>query len=218
MANKNKDKDTRVDESAPGKNSSADKISSPPDPFDLEAMRAGTGDGIQETDEIKEIRCGRPNKDVPIRVHPDLENVYDGYLLEKDNMHADGPYLVAPNIAYHPNIIRHVRRRILVVAITSHKEVFLIPVHHPDDAAAKQWGRSFRKAIMEIGRQWWIRIESDLTINRYRALSLPEDCTPGDIDWPDIDIGEMVKACFGERFITSFDHELIKPLLGDEII
>ena len=102
---------------------------------------------------------------------------------------------------------------VLFTCVTRHGVVFLWPIPLPgEDGRHNEWHRSALEAARRAESQW-IRVVSNFAIRGYDVFgatgALPEP------EWPDVSLAELLKIGFGDRFIRSADHPVVRRLRGD---
>jgi hypothetical protein len=180
------------------------------DPFDLDFLRLDQN--FAETVGVKKllttVPVRKPNPQDFVRVHPD-----PGYRLTlavielRDDREM---YLLPPHIAKElPGEYTMVT---LYTAINRQGVVFLWPVKLPDaDGKVIEWHRSAAEAA-EKAMKRWIRVKANMSLGAYEmfeaSASIPDPV------WPEHSYQELLRIAFKDRYITSFDHAVIKRLRG----
>jgi hypothetical protein len=184
---------------------------SPQGPFDLARLRLSQNfhEMIGGKKLITTVPVRSPDKQWFIRVHPDeawrlptavieLKEDREVYLVER-SLWEELPSLVTP--------------RMLFTAANRQGVVFLWPVRLPaSDGRQDNWSRSALQAA-EFAMRSWIRVVANLHLGAYEVYeaggNLPEP------EWPEITFTKLLEIAFGNRFIQSPDHPLMRRLRGE---
>jgi hypothetical protein len=179
------------------------------DPFDPVNLRLQPDFKTMDVKrELVTLPVRRPGKQEFARVHPAEDNRLETALLELKEEREY--YLVQPEMrAELPEEILFVR---LYLAISRAGAAFLWPVRLPGpDGKRNPWHDSAEKAAM-VGMRQWVRLVPNQAAGLYdvytASASLPEP------EWPELSMRELLKLAFGERFITSIDHPVVRRLRG----
>ena len=184
----------------------------PPDPFDPASLRinpdtAAGAIGVKR--KILSVRCGKPDKQEFVRVHPGEDFRIDTALIEdKTNRES---YLVAPALWPElPDFIHLVR---LCASVNRHGTLFLWPAKLPDpNGRPMDWHTSMLEA-QELATKSWVRVQADMSAGSYAVFeatgNLPEP------EWPDLSFQEILKLAFKTRFIDSMNHPFLQQLFGE---
>jgi hypothetical protein len=180
-----------------------------PDPFDPVNLRLEPN---FETTGVKRVLTSvpvrKPNKQEFARVHPAETNRLETALLEWKEEHEF--HLV------HPEMRLELAEELVLVrlylATSRTGAVFFWPVRLPGpDGKRNPWHDSAEKAAV-LGMRQWVRLVPNQAAGLYdvytASASLPEP------EWPELSMPELLKLAFGERFITSIDHPVVKRLRG----
>ena len=183
---------------------------SPPDPFDLDALRVDQN--FAETVGVKKllttIPVHKPNKQDFVRVHPGPGYRETLTLIElKDDREM---YLVPRGFAIDPTdaVVAYQ----LFTAINRQGVVFFWPVRLPDpDGRINEWHRSAAEAA-ERAMTKWMRVKSNMAMGAYEMFeaqsAIPEP------EWPDYPYKELLRIAFRDKLVSSPDHPVIKRLRG----
>lgn len=112
---------------------------SPPNPFDLEALRAVPDLDIDVEKILTTVPVRRPNKNEFFRVHNDADYVIDGYVLEHESEMDRTMFWVAPNV--RAALVEHLRKVRLFTCIDKRSNVFLWPASCRPLMAARRLAR-----------------------------------------------------------------------------
>jgi hypothetical protein len=98
------------------------------------------------------------------------------------------------------------------LAISRAGSVFLWPVRLPGpDGKRNPWHDSAEKTAQLAMRQW-VRLMPNQAAGAYdtyaASAALPEP------EWPDLTLRELLQLAFGERYIESGDHPVVRKLRG----
>jgi hypothetical protein len=192
-------------------NSAPPKDTASPDDFpDLSTLRLDQS--FAETGGVKKllttVPVRKPNPQDWCRVHPALEYRETLALIElKDDREW---YLLPPHIARElPGEIVPV---VLYTAINRQGVVFLWPVKLPKpDSKQVAWYRSAAEAA-ELATKRWVRTKANMALGAYEIFEAASALS--DPRWPDISFRELLRIGFRDCLVTSFDHPVIKRLLG----
>lgn len=201
----------------------AEAAESPPDPFDLDALRAPPD--FQQTGGVKKttlnIRAGsRPPKDKFIRVHPfDTErgewclNVLAFPHQAEGEIGAENFVVPATSEVYEA-LFDRLRSVLIVCGVTRAGAKFLWELSLPspnNNRRANQWHETrltcARKAV-----ETWIRLEADLDSGGYNyaepLANLPEP------DWGTDSFRTLIEIAYRDRIVMSLDHPVVKEYQG----
>jgi hypothetical protein len=177
---------------------------------DLEALRI-TEDDVPTRKEkrlLVNVKVRRPGEAQYFRIHPDEDMSWVGwiYVTEKDG----AVWYVPPGPAKDEldEVTQKLRRVRLFLCLTKRGAVSFWPVSQTDHGS---WGASARE-IVEIAKTRWIRVISNREEGCYEPFE-PEDPIAAP-DWPDKELGELLKLAFRGRVIDRPDHPVIEELKG----
>lgn len=186
-----------------------------PDPFDPAALRlAGELNvDVQVKRAITAVPVRKPNKGEFVRVHPDPTYRLTTFTLEHRE---DGTetYLVAPQLGGQlAGIEKAVSPRTLTLCVNRHGVPFLWPLRPvARDGRRDEWARSALEAA-ELATRSWVRVEADMNAGCYACLvaqgRLPEP------EWPALELREILRVAFRDRFITDMNHPVLRKLRGE---
>ena len=180
------------------------------DPFDPARLRLAESTEIGMKKALTVITCRKPNRQQFVRVHPSGEyRLRTALFTDEVNREA---YLVASEL--WDELAGEVQSTILFAAITkTTNNLFLWPVRVPDtEGSRNNWHLSALRSA-ELAMSKWIRMQANMADGRYDTLEamgqIPEP------EWPEVPFPEMLKICFGDRYIDSLDHPILKQLRGE---
>ncbi len=167
------------------------------------------GDQIGVRKLITTIPVRRPGRQDFIQVHPS-----DDYRLETaviELKEERETYLVAPEL--WPEVSGELVPKILHTYISRQGVLSLWPIRLPsEDGRIDTWNASAMEAA-ELARARWIRIAAKMSLGAYEVFeatsSLPEP------EWPELDLQAILGIAFRDRYITNFDHPVLRRLRGD---
>ena len=119
-------------------------------------------------------------------------------------------YLVAP--AMRHVLPGEVVPKALITAINRQGVLFLWPIRLPgEDGRHDEWNRSALEAA-RLASDQWIRVSANMSLGAYDTFvatgDLPEP------EWPEMDLHEILKLAFRDRYIDSPDHPVVERLRG----
>jgi hypothetical protein len=184
-----------------------------PDPFDPASLRL-TQDlsatlGVKKA--LLSVPVRKPDRSWFVRVHPEESYRLPTAVIElKEDRET---YLVAP--ALWPALAAEATfsPRALFTAINRQGIVFLWPVRLPGpDGRVDEWSRTALEAAQH-SVQHWTRVVANMSLGGYDVLQatgqLPEP------EWPDLPYRELLRIAFKDRFISAFDHPVLRRLRGE---
>lgn len=186
-----------------------------PDPFDPASLRLA-GDlnaDVQVKRAVTVIPVRKPNRGEFVRTHPDPAYRLTTYCLEHRE-DATENYLVAPQLgAQLAGVEKAVSPRTLVLSVNRHGVPFLWPLRPAVPGGRRdEWARSALEAA-ELATRSWVRVEADMAAAFYVCLvaqgQLPEP------EWPTLEMREVLRVAFRDRFITTADHPVLRKLRGE---
>lgn len=150
------------------------------------------------------VRCGKPPKNMPIRVRSESEASHYCWLLERGRDH----YIVADSVR---SVLReHVRAAVLRLAVDPAGEPFLIPEMKPGaDLKLHPWCVS-RNAALRVAEGRWVRLVPNLRKASYEVFASTE---VGEPSWPEESMEELVGLAFAGRVIDDASHPLVDIVL-----
>jgi hypothetical protein len=180
-----------------------------PDPFDPQSLRLEPNfevSGVKK--EIVTLLVRKSGKQEFVRTNPaEAYRLETGLLELKEEREF---YLVRPEMrAELAEELIFVR---LYLAMPRSGTPFLWPVRLPGpDGKRNPWHDSAEKAATLAMRRW-VRLVPNQAAGMYDTFtataSLPEP------EWPELSMRELLKLAFGERFIGSVDHPVVRRLRG----
>lgn len=186
---------------------------SPPNPFDLEALRAVPDLDIDVEKILTTVPVRRPNKNEFFRVHNDADYVIDGYVLEHESEMDRTMFWVAPNV--RAALVEHLRKVRLFTCIDKRSNVFLWPAKLPTvdgSAAARSWYLSGLRAAEEAKRVW-VKITGNRSLGAYNiSVARGELGAP---QWPDHTFQELIELAFHDKVIDSMGHAVVREINGE---
>jgi hypothetical protein len=153
------------------------------------------------------IPVRKPSKKQFVRAHHSAEYRADGMPTITDEATGE-VYLLSAEFDLPADIENKVDMLNLAAAMTADGSVFLWFYKN----STNSWSQSARIAISEASRRW-VRVTPDMSSNGY-LLEFPM-VDPPQPSWPPMTFTQILETAFGERYIDSLNHPLIKKLRGD---
>ena len=180
------------------------------DPFNPESLRLSqdfaANVGVKKA--IISVPVRKPDRQWFIRTHPDSEMCLETAVLElKDERET---YLVSPEMRHE--LPGEVIPKALMTAINRQGVLFLWPIRLPgEDGRHDEWNRSALEAARMAADQW-MRVSANMSLGAYDTFiatgDLPEP------DWPDLNLHEILKLAFRDRYIDTPEHPVVERLRG----
>jgi len=198
-----------------GKNGD-DRDASPPvsrkDPFaDIDRLVLDqTFDQLTTTEHLAEVPVRKPGKHEWVRVHPD-----SGMRLQPAILHFerdDLTYLVDPSL--WTLLADSINPACLIPTVNRDGMVFIWVIKMPKDG--KDWN-SWNKTAMagaELAVTAWVRLKRNHEGKCYIPVTAEADY--GAPVFPDKSRADLLRLAFGDRYIDSADHPVVRQLLGKE--
>ena len=178
--------------------------------FDVSQLRLSQNfaDAIGVKKALLTVPVRKPGRQDFVRVHPDPTYRIETAVIElKDE---NETYLVAPHL--WSELPTEVTPKILFSAINRQGVLFLWPVRLPgSDGRSNPWNETALSAA-QMAMNKWIRVASNRSLGAYEIYEASGDLA--DPEWPDISFQKIIEVAFRANFIESFDHPVIKRLLG----
>jgi hypothetical protein len=181
------------------------------DPFDPAKLRLSqdfaAGQAVKKI--LTKVPVRKPDRHWFVRVRPGEDWRLSTALIElkedRELYLVDRPLVSALSVEVVPMA--------LFTCVTRHGVVFLWPIPLPgEDGRHNEWHRSALEAARRAESRW-IRVVSNFAIRGYDVFeatgALPEP------EWPDVSFAELLKIAFGDRFIRTPDHPVVRRLRGD---
>lgn len=165
------------------------------------------------------IPVHKPGKQSFIRVSPDPKHAVQLAALEVD-AGAGGDrelYIVQPNVVSALADLSGLSNRLVVLCVARpENDPFLWALKLPSGTSRQ--GQRWAHSALEIARRAkaeWVRVESKVLMGCYVAH--PASAKWPDPVWPDLDMGELLRRGFGEKFvIDSPQHPVVRALRGED--
>jgi hypothetical protein len=193
-----------------------EKIAPNPDPFDPESLRASLDETLDEMDleELdRKVLRGRPSKQNFFRIRPEQEYQMPVWILKDELTDSREIYLVKPEIAKR-KLAEHTRKAICYAGVTKLGVPFIWPVPVLDDRK-NSWHLSADKAVKRA-QEKWVQLIPDKLIGAYRVNAPKEGTEWEEPKWPEMSFIDMLKAAFGDYYISTADHTLVKQIRGED--
>ena len=183
------------------------------DPFNVEAMRLPPS--FVEKAAVKKVLgivpVRKPTDQEWFRVHsdPDYRGNFACIKLKAENEY----YIVTPNVAVE--IKDEIISVIIYTAVTKTGTVFLWPVKVPVAGTQGQTWHESAHECAEVAMERWIRIKANREIGGYER-SLSDNPAITEPKFPELTFNDLLKLGFAKtgRYVTNFEHPVIKALLG----
>lgn len=186
----------------------------PFDPKELAKLRLS-----QDFAELSDVRpmhigidCRKPHNQEFIRVRPGAEHQFPiTAFVDKDSKEV---YMVANKL--RNELVGKLRATLLVVCVSRNSPLdpFLWGLVIPGaDGGRSKWHDSAIEAA-RVAETQWIQLGSNMSTSRY-TVGVAKGVLP-EPDWSETpSIGELMKMCFKDRFIGTYDHPVLKRLRGE---
>lgn len=195
------------------KNETGKIETTPPDPFDLDALRLPQDfeedSGVKTLLKIVPVR--KPNRQEWIWVNADP--AYRDNFLFLELKEERELYLVTPQIARE--LPGEVSRRTVYVCQNASRVTFLWPVKLPAPGERLDtWSMSAHDAAEEAMRER-IRVSPNMSLGAYEITTSTVQPVGSEPKWPGISLKELITIAFrGGKLITSLDHPVVRLLRG----
>ena len=150
----------------------------------------------------------KPGKQDFVRVHPDEGWRLDTAVLElKEEREI---YLIDQPL--WNELALEISPMVLFTAINRQGVVFLWPVRLPGEAGRpNSWNQSALEAAQKAMDRW-VRVSANMSLGAYEIFEAVADIP--EPEWPDVSFQEVFNIAFRDRFITDFDHPVLRRLRG----
>ena len=180
------------------------------DQFDISRLRLtqdfGSSIGVKKL--LTTVPVRKPGKQDFVRVHPD-----EGWRLQTAVLELKEEreiYLVDPSL--WDELVGEINPRILFTAVSRQGVLFLWPVRLPgEDGRIDNWSRSALDAAKKAMDRW-VRVTANMSLGAYEIFEAAADIP--EPEWPEETFQEVLKIAFRDRFITNFDHPVLRRLRG----
>ncbi len=181
------------------------------DPFDPRRFQLAQDYStlVGGTKDLTRVPVGRPDKQVWLRVHPDLDHMIDVAVLD---VKSDGDiYLVDPTLALAlPNEVAAKR---LFQYVTRQGDVGIWPVKLPDsEGKLDPWSESALVAV-EKAKKRWVRVVSNRRLGCYEVMLSSADL--GEPNFGTLSLRDLLEIAFRGRVIDSAEHPVLRRLRGE---
>jgi hypothetical protein len=157
---------------------------------------------------ITRIPVNRPNRDSWVRTYRDPGYRLDTAVLELKE--ENEIYLVAPEL--HEELGGEIRAVTLYTTISRQGILSLWPVTLPgSDGQWNPWHRSAADAA-ERAKTEWVRLVANKSLGAYDIYVATGNLP--DPEWPDMSFRDILSTAFGDRYIDSVDHVIVRRLRG----
>ncbi len=181
------------------------------DQFDISRLRLtqdfGASIGVKKL--LTTVPVRKPGKQDFVRVHPD-----EGWRLQTAVLELKEEreiYLVDQPL--WNELVGEISPRILFTAVSRQGVLFLWPVRLPgEDGRIDNWSRSALDAA-EKAMDRWVRVSANMSLGAYEIFEAVADIP--EPEWPEVSFQEVLEIAFRDRFITDFDHPVLRRLRGE---
>ena len=190
--------------------------SAPSSSFDLEGLAVET-DYVSANGKPERvvIRSGKPRKEEFVFVYADQH--VDVYLCELGREQGLPTHVVHPAlIKERPELGDVMKLRRLFLAINADNDPFVWETAIPDPIQQNTWVTSGLRAV-ERASKGWVRVVPVKRTQSYLIYNPPQKISDPPKE-PEYTIKQAAEIAYRDRIITSLDHQLIKPLLGDLVV
>lgn len=179
--------------------------------FDLEKLRLSQN--FSEIVGVKRVQLNvpvrKPKRQEFVRVHPEEDMYIETTVLDFDE--EGETYLIDPKL--RPVLADDIKAVAIFTVINRQGVVFLWPIPLPDEDGRHN---SYHKTALEAAAKakvGWIKIKAVRGLKGY-VVEYPTASIP-DPEWPEETFQEILKKAFGDRFIDSLDHPVLRRLRGE---
>lgn len=159
---------------------------------------------------LASVPVTKPPKTGFVRVHPDGERQLQAMVLHLKD--AGEFYLIDPDI--QGAIAEELTPMVLFQAVTREGQVFIWPVPLPGpDGRHNPWHKAALIAA-ETAKTRWVRVTANMGRGSYDVRAAVADY--GEPEWPEKSFHELLNFAFGDKFIASLDHPVLRKLRGEE--
>ncbi len=185
------------------------------DPFaNLDRLRIGpdydaVSGGVKKV--LTVVPCRKPNRQEFVRVRPGADWHFETTILE-DKVNRES-YLVDASL--RSELLGELRPVCLFVAINRQNDLFLWQVTLPDATGkTNSWNESAMQSA-RLAQESWVRVVANMGGGMYDSyVAAAELAAP---EWPvDLEMSDIIRLCFKNRFITNADHPILRSLRGEE--
>lgn len=187
----------------------SDLTSTGANPFAPENLRLRQDFSVDVEKHIVSIKVGKPDKQVFVRVHRNVDYRMAAGLIEFTEDRET--YIVVPTL--HGDLAAELKRVQIFTGITRAGDPFLWPVPLPaTDGRVLEWHRSHLE-IAELAMEKWVRLVANQGTGAYDAVvargEIPEPT------WPDLTFQQMLEIAFRDKLIDDPGHPVVKRLHGE---
>ena len=181
------------------------------DAFDLDRLRLpqdfGAVIGVKKV--LTTIPIRKPHRQEFVRVHQDESWRLQTAVLEvKEDRET---FFVDPSL--WTELSGELIPKMLFTTITRLGDVMLWPIRLPgSDGRLDEWNKSALKAA-EYAMKRWIRVSANQPLGAYDTWE-----AAGSLDeptWPDMSFAELMQIAVKDRWITAYDHPVLRRLRGE---
>jgi hypothetical protein len=184
-----------------------------PDPFDVSKLRLSqdflAASGVKKI--LNTIPVRKPSKEWFVQTHPDEDYRIQTFVVElKEDSET---YLVDQSLWNDLASESTFSPRALITSINRQGVLFLWPIRLPGaDGRLDEWSRSAMDAATRAAGKW-LRVQANMSLGAYEMYEAAGQWAGP--EWPDMPFQELLRIAFKDRFITSYDHPVLKRLRGE---
>ena len=182
-----------------------------PDPFDPAALRLGQNFGVEVGVKkvLLKVPVRKPSKQEFVRVRSGEAYRLDTAVIElKEEQQTT--FLISPDL--RGELFQEILPVRLHTTINRQGVVAIWPCKLPGpDGRSNPWYETALQAA-ELAQTRWVRVVADMSLGGYQTY-VASEALP-DPEWPELSFGELLKLAFGDQYITSLDHPVVKRLKG----
>jgi hypothetical protein len=188
----------------------ATQFSQGPSSINFEELRLsqdfGADLGVKKVFTTVPVR--KPSRQEFVRVHPD--EAYSIQTPVLDLKEERETYIVAKEL--WPEVHGELVPKILLTTISRQGALSIWPIRLPGaDGRQDAWNQSALYAA-NLARDRWIRISANMSLGAYDVFEATGDIP--EPEWPALSFEQILAIAFGNRYITDFDHVVLKRLRG----
>ncbi len=182
-----------------------------PDPFDPASLRL-TQDfsatvGVKKA--LLTVPVRKPDKSWFVQVHPDPAYRLQTAVVELKDDRSE-IYLVAPSLWPELAAESTFKPKLLATAVNRQGVLFLWDCNLPrSDGRADEWSRTALQAV-EMATKGWVRVVANMSLGGYEVYTASGEL--GAPEFPDLQMRELLRIAFQDRFIKDRSHPVLRRL------
>lgn len=191
---------------------STDLASASPDPFDPKNLRLPTdfsaGTAVRKA--LTKVPCRKPNRHEFVRTRPGVGWRVETAVFE-DKLNRGELYMIDQSLWV--DMAGDIHAVALYLAANRQGDVFLWPCKLPGtDGRTNDWNDTLLTAA-RLASEKWVRVASNQRAGYYDVFEATGSLS--EPEWPELPMRELLKLCFGNRFIQGPDHPILRALRGE---